>query len=374
MVKANVDAIHDKGIKVINYVLHQRFPINMPEFEFNASHMARRPYITYSAGGAKKGTPRPGPLAQEYGVPSQDTFFVCPKNRAVQDAYVYSIWQRLKTFGEDGVYLNGTSAHMPACKTLKHGCGYMDTDGKLRPTYPVFAVREYARRIYLANKLVNPENNVDVHPSFGFNPSSLTYVDSIWTGEHWRHLRGKGADFVHEKFPLDMLRSEFTGCQLNLPVDVLTHRLGNIRKVLASSLLHDVPARSSVRGNERILDAFDSKRTEIEIRNEFGASESALRLYYENSKWITYGPEGCYVTLLVHPHNGVLAFITNLTRDKQKATAKFDLDALRLNGQVAEVLDTLWGTPVALDTEQTVTVDLDSENWTYLWLKPHIRH
>ena len=379
MLKRNVEAIHASGVEVINYVLHQRFPVNLPEFEFNAPHMVKRPYITYSAGGARSGVRRPGPLVKDYGVPSQDTFFVFPKSRALQDAYIYSMHQRLKTFEENGVYLDGTSAHVPPCKNLLHGCGYLDAEGKVQATRPVFAVREYARRIYLATRSVDPDNKVDVHCSFGYNPSALGYADSIWSGEHWWHLRGKGTDYVHGELPLDMFRSEFTGRQLNIPVDMLTHRLGSLMKILATSLLHDVPVRSSVDGSERILDIFEDEPKGIEVlsrlwrlRREFGAEEENLRLYYENNKWVTCNPTGCFVTLLVHPRNGVLAFVTNLTRERQSVRVKFDVEKLGLAGGFLDIVDTMYATPLSLEGGRVVTLDLDSEQWTYLWLKPKI--
>ena len=94
-----------------------------------------------------------------------------------------------------------------------------------------------------------------------------------------------------------------------------------------------------------------------------------MRLYYENQKWVTADPPGCYVTLLVHPSNGVLAFVTNLTPQRQTVRVKFNLESLNLAGGPVQVTDTMYATPLSLDADQTATLTLDSEQWTYLWLK-----
>ena len=60
---------------------------------------------------------------------------------ALRDANVYALHKRLEYFGDDGGYLDGTRSYHWLCKNSKHGCGYVDEDGKLQGTRPIFGIR-----------------------------------------------------------------------------------------------------------------------------------------------------------------------------------------------------------------------------------------
>jgi len=81
-------------------------------------------------------------------------------------------------------------------------------------------------------------------------------------------------------------------------------------------------------------------------------------------------PEGCYVTLLRRPETGVLAFVTNLSREAQTVTARFDLDRLGLRDRPLDVLNALTDEPVSLSGAGEVSLSLGSEEWAYIWLRP----
>jgi hypothetical protein len=108
-------------------------------------------------------------------------------------------------------------------------------------------------------------------------------------------------------------------------------------------------------------------------RDRFGAHEAKRVLYYEGvEKYarIDPGSKQCYTTLYLHPDNGVLAFVTNLSPDKQAVKMTFQLDELGLEGGNVELLDTMHNRKLSLGRDGSVSLDLDTERWTYLWLKP----
>ncbi len=84
-------------------------------------------------------------------------------------------------------------------------------------------------------------------------------------------------------------------------------------------------------------------------------------------------PEKCYATLLKHPENGVLAFVSNLRRDAQTVTVQFNLDKLGLGDQKLDVFDALTNEPVAMSEDGKLSVPLGSEEWVYVWLRPKTR-
>ncbi len=387
-IKRNVQAIHDRGLKTWTYMIHVRSSLATPEFEFNGAHMAKAPFKPYATPSGRRNEPRiPRPII--YGVESNSTFNVCPQSQAVRDANVYALHKRLEYFSEDGFYWDGPGYGM-LCKNTKHGCGYLDNDGKLRGTRPIFGTRKYIQRAYVTVKSFGEEKILDQHGSFGLNTSAIAYGDTMGTGERWHHFNTTygGPGYVAGVLPLDIVRHEFTCRQHNVPFYMHTHRLGDYVRISATTLLLDVPAYPSVDGSEPIIDSIDEAGETIHhkykgdtqvfslicrVRDQFGIKDAKRILYYEGvEEYATIAPTSkqCYTTLFIHPTNGVLAFVTNRARDGQSLDVTFNLDALGLAGKELEVLDTMYNRQLSIGADGSVSLKLKSEHWTYLWLKP----
>jgi len=377
-----MDEAHAHGIKLHDYVIHQRYPTATRQFDVHGLHMAKRPVHQYLPGGNPPGSERPGPVTREYGADSQGTVYMCAKSKALQDAYIHSLARRLDEYGDDGVYLDGTPQFVP-CRNTLHGCGYRGSDGSLRPTLPVFAAREFMKRIYTVVKKRRPDAVVDAHASFGQNFPALAYADVLWTGEQWWHLRKTGTEHIASELTLDMFRTEFMGRQSGVAADTLSYRLGSRMKVAATSLLHDVPVRPNNTGLDQMLKSGapgQSSYTQLilklwQVRDQFGAEEAATEklFYWQNQAYVRVSPEKCYATLLKHPKNGVLAFITNLRMDAQTVTAELNCEKLGLRVLELEVFDALSEESIAISADGKLSVRLGSEEWLYVWLRPKAR-
>ena len=355
---------HDVGLNLYPYAIHQRVPTTIPEFDIHGLHMANRPVQQYIPDNNPPGSPRPGPITIDYGADSQGTVFMSPKSQALQDAYVHALAERLDQFGDDGVYLDGT-ASIVADQNMLHGSGYIDDQGNIQPTYPVFAARELMRRIYIVVKQRNPNGLVDVHDSFSYNPAGLAYADNRWTGEQWFHLRSTGTDYPAGELSLDMFRTEFMGTQVGIGAETLHYRLGSEMELSAISLLHDVPVRASTN------DPFFDLMTEIwAMRDQFGADQAEKFFYWENQQFVNVGQQDGYATLLKHPDNGVLALVSNLSPDAQTLDVQFNLETLHLDGGPFEVLDALTEAPIAITPDGQISLPLGSEDWTYVRIRP----
>ena len=375
-----VDAAHAEGIQVHNYLIHQRYPVMTPEFDPHGRHMAKWPVNQYMPGSNPPGARRPGTVSYKHGADSQGTVYMCAKSRALQDSYIHALAKRLDTFGDDGVYLDGTNAIVP-CYNTDHGCGYRAADGAIHPTRPVFAVREFLRRIYTVVKTRRPDGVVDEHCSFGQNMAALAYTDNLWTGEQWHHLRKTGAKHVASQLTFDKFRTEFTGLQSGVAADTLAYRLGSNIKVAATSLLHDVPVRASnydpdptPRQPKPGMKDYTNRLLKLwKVREAFGAEEDVTRklFYYANQDYVTVSPSGCYSTLLHHPENGVLAVVSNLSEEAKTIKVRFDLNRLNLAGRKITASDALYDTPLTMAANGEVSLKLKSEDWTYILLSPH---
>lgn len=394
------DQMHAAGLKIYNYQIHQRYPVGAPEFDIYGQQMSMRPMRQYIPGNNPPGSPRPGPVGVEYGANSQGTVMFCAKSAALRDAVADSIARRLDLYGDDGIYLDGTS-QTPPCQNISHGCGYRAADGTMHKTYPVFAVRELMRRIYNVVKQRRPEGVVDVHASFGVNPAGLAYADMFWTGEQWHHFRGNNKPpHVSTHMTLDKFRAEFMGVPIGVAAETLSYRLGSPMKVAAVSLLHDTPSRPSTRDrfklrkhgvpigtnpkevSDQSQDTLDSpkrddfptshssKMVELwQMRDRFDAENARKLFYWENQEYVTVSPDNCWTTLLQHPHNGVLALISNLNTDSRLVTLQFHLDRLGLDNRALEAVNALTDEPIDVTASGNISVPLDTEQWMYVWLR-----
>jgi len=365
-----IDAIHAAGLKAHPYLIHQRFPIDVPEFDGYGAQIGVRPYKQYIPA---SGPPdRPGMISFAYGADSQGTMFFCPESPAAQDAWIHSLAQRLKEFGDNGVYLDGT-VHIVPCDNAEHGCGY-EKNGQRHTTYPMFAIREFMRRIYTVVHEHDPDGVVDAHCSWGYNLSALAYSDIMWTGEQWYQYRGKGSPFIPDDLTLDKFRTEFTGRQIGVAADTLTYRLGLPMKVAAVALLHDISPRMSTTDIDSLSkkpDQYNSLLPKIwQMRDRFDAEHARKLYYWNNHDYVQVTPAACYATLLRHPKNGVLALVSNLSHSEQTVQVKLGLDALGWTGVPLEASEPLSSRTVAVDAAGRLSVVLPSLGWTYILIRP----
>ncbi len=385
-----IDAAHAAGLKMNHYAFHIRFPLGVEEFQIYGRNIAQLP-MKVSAWGHGKGlridTPRPGPYA--FAATTQLAVQYCPKSPAARDACVHALDLRMKEFGDDGVYLDGTSQVMP-CSNREHGCGYAGADGKTLPTYPVFANHEFIKRIYTVVKTNNPEGMVDLH-YWSPNPAQAAFGDITFTGEQWYQLKNTGSQYASEALPLDRFRSMFMGRQVGTPVDLMSYRIGSTRQLGAISLLHDVPVRVNQGGAalESLVNPpaatgnSDGQRRATEdveyfklitslwkIRDAFGMKDAEKLFYWDNADYVRVVPAGCYATLFKHPENGTLAIISNLSRERRDVKVGLNLGKLGLSREKCEAFNPLTNESLAMGANGELTVPLSSEDYTYIWIRP----
>ena len=362
-----VDTAHAYGLKVYAYMIHERMPTNVPEYDIYGLSMTNLPFKPY-----------------------ETCIGFCSKSQAFQDAAIYSLAQRLDEFGEDGIYLDGTGVHMKSCQNTEHGCGYKPRPGatsvhgtvafdqtdrgssgkdeEIYPTYPVFKEREFLKRLYTVVKKRRPNGIIDIH-SWYFNSAGLAYADILWTGEQWWHLRGKGIKYISDELSLATFRTMFMGYQIGVAADVLPYRLlgskQKNRQLCAISLLHDIPVRPRVQDTEY----YDLMMKLFKMREQFGMKKAKKIFYWNNQDYIKVSPEKCYATLFEHPDNGVLAFISNLSRDAQNVNIRFKLAKLGLDNENLKVFNPLTQKAIKISSDGKVSVQLNSEDWIYIWLR-----
>lgn len=357
-----IDSVHDNDLRIYMYMIHERFPTTVPEFEHYGGGMIRTPADPY-----------PLPVnPNHYYTESQAGVGGCPKSKAYRDAYTHSLAKRLDQYGDNGVYLDGT-VHISACDNARHECGYRDKGGSLKATYPVFAIREFMRRLYGVVKQRRADGVIDMH-SWTLNASGLAYADTLWTGEQWHHIKHTGTDYISGELTLDMYRTMFMGYQIGVAADTLAYRLTSRDKtrhnVLSIALLHDVPVRALLPHGEKAGDFLKMTLDLWDMRDRFGAKEAEKLFYWNNQEYVSVSPADCHATLMKHPKNGILSLISNLRRDAATVSAQFNLKALDLRAGQFDVSNALTKEPIEIKSDNSISMELGSEEWIYVQLRP----
>jgi hypothetical protein len=283
-----------------------------------------------------------------------------------QDFLVYQIARMMDEYGIDGVYLDGLVTPWP-CENQLHGCGYTTADGTVHPTWPIFATCDALRRIYTVVKSRNPDGQVSIHTSSAMPIPCLAWGTSHWSGEHFK----KGAYDLQEDETALPSYSMWLGKQWGVPAELLFYtRFGNsfegYLKASAYSLLLDVPTRAH---NSAYLSYDDVKLESALWRlfDEFGRKDAEWIPYWRSAEYVTLAPKGVYASLYKHPKNGVLAVISNLSKDTATIHVQFHPEKLGLQPN-PNVLDALSRGPLYSENG-LVDLSLAHLGWQIVWLK-----
>jgi len=149
------------------------------------------PYMGYPALGA------PSPLSAQFGPewsrrplstqpyePPKGHYFwdVCGRSGFADYMAAGTQWV-LEELGFYGCYTDGLATVYP-CQNTHHGCGYVDEQGTLRSTWPLFATREMLKRMYKLIHARHQDGYLVNHVSFNTLIPTLSFTDVYYTGEH----------------------------------------------------------------------------------------------------------------------------------------------------------------------------------------------
>ncbi|MEN6643035.1 MAG: glycoside hydrolase domain-containing protein [Armatimonadia bacterium] len=291
--------------------------------------------------------------------PEQWDYMVC-LNSPWQSFLLDGLDKQLTEYGNDGVYLDGTSEPF-ACTNTHHGCGYVRPDGTIGPTYPIFAVRRAMKRIQTIVLRHNPKGLVNVHQSTCMTIPTLSFANSYWDGEQFQGTdRGR---FALDVLPLDAFRAEFMGHNWGVPAEFLcTGKAYTAKEAFAFTLLHDVPIRGDLGTLGKLWKTFD----------QFGKHEAIWLPYWENQRYVTTGSPDVKVSLYNRPGLGAIAIISNLGRTPRQPQVKLDLAALRL-AQALVAQEVMTSRRVDIADGKLDLPEMKSLDFAVVWVRPAAR-
>jgi hypothetical protein len=260
--------------------------------------------------------------------------------RRMSPATSFADWQlsAIKDFivrdGVNGIYVD--EAYPYPDTVASHGMGFTNGKGERVPTYQIYAMRDYFKRMaYLFQKFGDGSPAIIAHASGVLAMPHLSFVDIFLDGEQVYHrIRdwdGDGPPSYMKMTPLDQWGAEFSGRQfgyvpLFLPAmrpnlakgfPDLNKQVAPTREMLALAQLHDVlvwPLWSNAEEWKKV----------VAVRNEFqiGNADVKFHPFWEPKNSAKSDNENVLVSSYSGAR-GVLAVVANTSESEQNVTVDF---------------------------------------------------
>jgi len=300
--------------------------------------------------------------------PYQNCYGVC-YNSPWQDFFLQGMKHMIDKYHVDGVYLDSTVVTF-GCPNMNHGCGHKDKNGKIKDTFPIFAIRETMKRLY---KLFYVDRGmiVNAHNSMCTTAPCISFATSCWNGEEYNFgafaASKKKSDFL-KVLSLDTFRAVHMGKNWGIEHEFLVspEKIWTIDNGLAIALIHDVTVRPC-----GYLDKIKYLQRIWDVMNDFGVDEKDCRWfpYWKNKEYIQISAKNVPASIHSRGTKGSLLIISNLTDYKKKIVAKLDLEALGLKGKKIKAIDAITGKNIKLSNIGAINLQIDDFNWKMVLIK-----
>ena len=342
-----IHLLHRNGMKILLYFGYE-FSTRAPEFKERSEELLVSP----RAGGFER-------------MPEQRCYLVCYRS-AYANMLAAGVEQLIKEHDIDGVYLD-SSLDPWGCTNTLHGCGYRTASGDIRPTYPIWAVRDLLRRLYVLCASTR-HGMVNIHASSCPIAPLLTWATSYWDGEQIV-VEAERSEKRHllDLYPLDAFRAENMGRNLGVPAEFLTYadpKSFTTMDAIALGILHDVPVRPSGFGS-----FLDQVAPVWKIWEDFGIDQAVMYPYWKDCPGIHASPGEVKVTVHRHPTNGALISAVSTGNTPHDVTVDIDLAWFGLAGRSFDVIDAYGRTSETLQGGRA-SFTLQPMGFKVLWLRP----
>ena len=283
-----VDRFHANGVKVLVYYGYE-YPTILPGWSKKKDdYLIRHPGDKWIGG---------------WQAEMHRAYQSCYKSKWADEIEANAL-EVVDRYGLDGIYTDGM--YIPwECANERHGCGWRDRNGNLHPTFPIFAVRELAKRLYRAIHMRG--GTIDAHQSACMVTPLLAFADSCFDGENVQGALAKNPEYL----PTDAFRCEYSGYAFGLPMTFIayTNEKLTIQMLSAITLVHNV---HPVPRELTDLD-FVSRVWKIYEEREMDSAEFVP--YWRKNICDTKG-----IWCSVYRGSKTTAVVSNLTNAKKRAT------------------------------------------------------
>lgn len=338
--KALIAMARDVGLRLCFYSNHVISEL-APEFEaWGAQWSQQIPMAPFDT--------RQPPLTPQF-----QKLYRCTQTSSFADFYVYNWVQMIRKYGMGGMYLDGTFNPEPDTNPyFEHA--YVSADGQIQPTRPIFAAREFMKRMYRACKAEDPNFYFFGHLADNYFMPTASFLDFTMGGENFALVP---SDY---ELPWSYWRAANTGRQFGIIKEFLPGKFPE-SYLVPLALVHGVGVFATAPSKQPVWQVWDA----------FGIGDAEWVPYWRNSGLVTSSHPDVKVTYYKKPKQILLVAATNRHRVPE-ATITVDVKALGLEPPRLRVYvglrDTLEARPDA-DGKLRLAFPGQTNYGGYLWLR-----
>ena len=206
------------------------------------------------------------------------------------DYLLYGIRSWVREHGADGVYFDGAGPPV-ACANALHGHGWVDDRGRRRPSYPIFGLRSFYKRLWsmLTDNVEDPA--VWVHADGKMASPCFSFATANWEGEMTQGAMKGGDTCLSELLPLEYWRAHMLADQWGVvPMWLFTtygtdeQRLRQQNDQLALLLVHGTPMGRTAHPPRDVIRRLWGEQ------HAFGIGQAEFHGYWENAGRLRLSP------------------------------------------------------------------------------------
>ncbi len=285
-----------------------------------------------------------------------------------KDFYMWKLKTLVEDTGLRALYLD---QQMYQCGNPDHGCGYVDYKGEWASQANIFAIREFAKRMYMTFYEVNgtaPE--LMWHSSYQMLLPAMSFTTIFWDGEKYTQP-GHPRSIVGQEFYSSFLDEGLMQVQhMGKPFGFIADFLPQMTRDELRGLTPTSPSPASDRDMMGLLMIHDShidayrpltyypylNARILNTRLSYPLDEMDVLYYWEKDRGLATAPES--IKSIFH-YNGEQALLILFNWGDETLLAQADIDAgeLGLNVKNLQVKDALTGETLPVDG-LTITADV----------------
>jgi hypothetical protein len=333
------------------------------------------PVIYYSSWGVNKNFPGFDPFGREMLMePFYDAGYDCfwhnPASRAYQDWYLDGVKWMVDNVGMCGVKLDGTWDPRLTTNEL-YGYGWT-RDGREHGSYPVFALRDFAERLYgMLHSGIVKDGVVDLHSGGGY------FVYSFADLRHFGETEYKVGNTLSKICSLEQYRTRFM-TQLNgVPTMQLWAEWMNLpvkgNEMRALSLLHGVtlPAYSNSAMGSALTDNNYEREarpwaSEVRILSAFGVLDAEWMPYWKGAPPVRSSDPAVFSSVWLHKGDKALVVLSNLGLEGRRVNLVMDKDALGFTKPRIVVKDAMKDVAITPETDGNYLISIYPQGYRLL--------
>ncbi|NOZ19863.1 MAG: LamG domain-containing protein [Planctomycetes bacterium] len=294
-------------------------------------------------------------------------------NTNIRDFWLYHLFQMMRC-GLDGLYVD--DPYIYPSYNDRTGKAWVDEDGKLRPCYGMFGLRDWFRRVRVLAYQFSDQPWIDLHMSGQLMLPFYSFCDSIVNGEHLNLRLNKFKNNKDKHYldilPIDELKAQYMSTQWGVAAFLLPE-LGSsskpgletpTRELLAQFLPHDVMFWRGWCKKDEVDKALRA------LQHEFRVGEEDCRfLPYWEAGEIIKGQNEKLVCSAYLRTGKVMLVVGNWSDEKAAAQFTLDLATLGLNiNKPIQAKDAV--TQKAVKAEgSTITLDIPPRDYALVWVE-----